>query len=230
MKEWLIAAVTLLSLGLGGVANADQNASSVARVQQFLFERLVDSGIAPERIRIQVFSPAVSLDACQPAEPFLPRDDTRLAGRISIGLRCSPDGNMVRYLQAELQILGERVIARRDIRPGEMIRADMLATEQVDLSRLPNHVLTDIDHAIGQQARRPLRQGQQLSAHALSTPQLVERGQMVNLEASGRGFRIRREGEALDNGARDDTVRVRTSNRDIIEARVVGPGALRVIF
>lgn len=248
LKEYLKPALILLSLCLGqtlylsqswgldqatdldNVANADDNTSSVARVQQFLFEQLVASGIAPDNIEINVFPPAASLDSCQQAEPFLPRGDTRLMGRVSVGLRCDTDGNRVRYLQAELRVYGERVIAARDINPGEMIQADMLATERVDLSRLPAQTLTDIDAAIGQQARRPLRQGQSLSAQMLSAPQLVQRGQMVSIEARGKGFSIRRQGEALDNGARGDTVRVRTDHRDVVEAQVTGPGVLTVTF
>ncbi|GEN23641.1 hypothetical protein HCU01_15900 [Halomonas cupida] len=242
LKEYLKPALILLSLcvsqawglsqvqGSDNVARADDNTSSVTRVQQFLFEQLVDSGIAPDNIGINVFPPAVSLDSCQQAEPFLPRDDTRLMGRVSVGLRCDTDGNRVRYLQAELHVYGERVIAARDINPGEMIQADMLATERVDLSRLPAQTLTDIDAAIGQQARRPLRQGQSLSEQVLSAPQLVQRGQLVSIEALGQGFRIRRQGEALDNGAQGDTVRVRTQNREIVEAQVAGPGVLTVTF
>lgn len=242
LKEYLKPALILLSLclgqslylgqswGLDSAASTDDNTSNMARVQQFLFEQLVASGIAPDNIEVNVFPPAASLDSCQQAEPFLPRDDTRLMGRVSVGLRCDTDGNHVRYLQAELHVYGERVVAARDISPGEVIRADMLTTERVDLSRLPAQALTDIDATIGQQARRPLRQGQSLSAQMLSAPQLVQRGQMVSIEALGQGFRIRRQGEALDNGARGDTVRVRTDHREVVEAQVAGPGVLTVTF
>lgn len=230
MKVCLTLSISLLASFLGGTASADDNDPNVARVEQFLFEQLRDSGVAPEDIEIDVFPPAAALDTCQHSEPFLARNDTRLMGRVSVGLRCGTEGNRVRYMQAELHVYGERVVAARDINPGEMIRSDMLTTERVDLGRLPAQSITDLNAAIGQQARRPLRQGQGLSAYALSAPQLVERGQRVSIEANGRGFRIRRQGEALDNGAQGDIVRIRMANREIVEAQVDGPGTLTVAF
>jgi len=207
-----------------GAATQD---SLTQQVQGFLYQHALPFG---DDVQIEVFPPAAHFPACEGAEVFLPRPDARPLGRVSVGVRCGLDGRRVRYLQAEVTVYGTHLVAARDIEPGERISADMLVRERVDLGRLPPQSLTDLQAAIGQQAKRRMRQGQSLSAYHLETPRLVQRGQAVSVEAQGNGFRIRRQGEALDEGGAGDTVRVRFANRDVQEARVAGPGLLSVTF
>ncbi len=69
-----------------------------------------------------------------------------------------------------------------------------------------------------------------IQSHQRRRPALVERRQAVTLVAGGEGFRISREGHALDDGALGGRVRVRLSNREVVVARVTGPGRARVTF
>ncbi|WP_108448582.1 flagellar basal body P-ring formation chaperone FlgA [Halomonas sp. BN3-1] len=203
---------------------------ALTRVESFLFEQALADGARPGDLDIQVFPPAASLADCRQPEPFLPRAGSRLAGRVSVGLRCEGERHRSRYLQAEITRLGERLVAARDIAPGERLSADMLTSERFDVSRLPSQALTDPQAAIGQIARRGIRQGQALSAHQLTSPKLVRRGEQVAVEASGRGFRISRQGEALEAGGLGDIVRVRVDRRQILDARVVEHGRLAVTY
>ncbi|HCK28683.1 MAG TPA: flagella basal body P-ring formation protein FlgA, partial [Alcanivorax sp.] len=77
---------------------------------------------------------------------------------------------------------------------------------------------------------RPLSAGTVIQSHQLRKPALVERRQAVTLVAGGEGFRISREGHALDDGALGGRVRVRLSNREVVTAQVTGPGRARVVF
>ena len=113
---------------------------------------------------------------------------------------------------------------------GSTTRAGMLSAEQGDLSRLPANAVLERDRIVGQEAARPLPAGTVIQSHQLRKPALVERRQAVTLVAGGEGFRISREGHALDDGALGGRVRVRLSNREVVTAQVTGPGRARVMF
>ena len=60
--------------------------------------------------------------------------------------------------------------------------------------------------------------------------QLIQRNRTVSVEAVGQGFRVVRQGEALQDGALGDTVRVRMGNRSILTGVVAGNGVVKVSF
>ncbi|MCA0974304.1 flagellar basal body P-ring formation protein FlgA [Halomonas denitrificans] len=226
-----LLATSLLTIACTAqAADEPQHTALLDRVEGFLFEQALTDGASPQDLQIEVFAPAADLTDCQAAEPFLPRAGTRLAGRVSVGLRCAGETHRTRYLQADITRMGWQLVAARDIAPGERLSDDMLSRERVDLARLSSQALNDPASAIGQVARRGIRQGQALASHQLSAPKLVRRGEQVAVEASGRGFRISRQGEALEAGGMGDRVRVRVDRRQVLEARVVDRGRLAVAF
>ncbi|WP_240349409.1 flagellar basal body P-ring formation chaperone FlgA [Halomonas binhaiensis] len=229
-SQWRLSALIMV-FTLPAIAAVSPNGNTItAQVEAFLSTRLQAEGATPEDTDIQVFPPADHLDACHSPVPFLPRPDQPLSGRIAIGVRCAENSQNVRYLQAEVHRFGNRLVITQDVATGERIRPEMLRQEQVDLSRMPAHILHDPINAIGLQARRPLQKGHSLSTRDLQAPRLVDRDQTVTIEASGQGFRLQRQGKALDAGGLGDMIRVRISQRNIIEARVAGPGILSVTF
>nr|WP_300307278.1 flagellar basal body P-ring formation chaperone FlgA [Halomonas sp.] len=226
-----VLSTLILVFALPAIAATSPNGNAIAeQVEAFLSTHLQAEGVTSEDIDIQVFPPATHLDSCNSPAPFLPRPDQPLSGRISIGVRCKESPQNVRYLQAEVHRFGNRLVITQDIAVGERIRPEVLRQERVDLSRMPAQLLHDPINAIGLQAKRPLRKGHSLTTRDLQAPRLVDRDQTVTIEASGQGFRLQRQGKALDAGGLGDTIRVRVSQRDIIEARVAGPGILSVTF
>ena len=140
------------------------------------------------------------------------------------------DGRQVRYIQAQVDVVGNYVVATRDIERGTLITSDMLGLRDGNLSSLAPQTLTDQADIIGKVAQRPIRSGGSFQAHFLQAPHLVERGQRVTVIAQGTGFRVSREGEAMTNGALGDIIRVRFGAREIAMARVTGQGVLVVDF
>ncbi|WP_269449418.1 MULTISPECIES: flagellar basal body P-ring formation chaperone FlgA [unclassified Halomonas] len=196
-------------------------------MHQFLYEETQALG---NDVVINLRAPSPHLPACADPEPFLTNQNDAPLGRVSVGVRCGTDSRQVRYLQAEVDVIGSYMVAAEDIERGSQITPDMLREEGGNLGDLSSRAITEPDDIIGKIARRPIASGTTMQTHFIQAPHLVERGQRVKVIAEGSSFRVSREGEALENGAMDDKVRVRFDSREVLSARVVERGTLMVDF
>lgn len=220
--SWLL--VLLIGFALPGVAD---ERVMLERVQALLYERASALG---DEVVIEISPPSARLGECVNPTPFLPNPEAELRSRVSVGVRCGEEGRQVRYLQASVEVIGRYVEVARRVERGQPLREDDLRLVSGNLGRLPGGAVMTLDEAIGQHATRPLAPGQTLQAHHMQSPRLVYRGDSVQVEAAGSGFRVQREGEAIDEGGMGESVRVRLPDRLILEGRVVGPGRVAVDF
>ena len=197
------------------------------QVHQFLYQETQALG---EEVVIDLRPPSPHLPECIQPEPFLPNANQAPLGRVSVGVRCGENGRQVRYLQAQIDVIGSYVVAARDIERGTLITSNMLSERGGNLGDLSAQALTAEEDIVGKIAQRPIRTGSAFLAHYLQAPDLVERGQRVTVVAQGSAFRVSREGEALENGALGEQVRVRFGSREIMTARVTDRGVLVVDF
>lgn len=179
-------------------------------------------------VTVTVPAPEVALPPCTDPQPFLPGHDQRLLGRVTVGVRCG-DGQ-TRYLQARVTAIGQYWVAARDIPVGTLVTASMLEARSGDLATLPRLAVLDENAAVGRVATRTLARGSVIQGSQLQAPALIQRNRTVSVEAVGQGFRVVRQGEALQDGALGDTVRVRMSNRSILTGVVAGEGVVKVSF
>lgn len=199
----------------------------MSRVHQFLFDATQALG---EEVAIDVRPPSPHLPVCIDPTPFFPNANQPPLGRVSVGVRCGTDQRQIRYLQAHVEVMGRYVVASRDIERGTLITRDMLVEQQGNLSALSSQTLVHAEDVVGKVAQRSLRSGAPFLDYAVQAPALVARGQRVTVLAEGPAFRVSREGEALDNGALGEQVRVRFGQREIVTARVVESATLVVDF
>ena len=197
------------------------------QVHQFLYQETQALG---EEVVIDLRPPSPHLPKCIQPEPFLPNANQAPLGRVSVGVRCGENGRQVRYLQAQIDVIGSYVVAARDIERGTLITSNMLSERGGNLGDLSAQALTAEEDIVGKITQRPIRSGSAFLAHYLQAPDLVERGQRVTVVAQGSAFRVSREGEALENGALGEQVRVRFGSREIMTARVTDRGILVVDF
>lgn len=218
-------ALTFMAMLLGAYAHglSPSQQTLVEDVQRFLYAQAGGG-----ELLIEVHPPSAHLPDCDAPQPFLVQPDTPLRGRVAVGVRCGDQGRQVRYMQADIGVIGSYLVAATDIAAGAVIRAEHLTTEHGNLAQLPRHVAEQPEQLIGQQSRRHLRAGSTLQTTFFTAPTVVERGQSVVVEAGGANFRVSREGEAMESGTLGQRIRVRFGPRDIISATVMGEGRLTV--
>ena len=149
--------------------------------------------------------------------------------RVSVRL-VAEGGRQVRYLQAEVGVIGEYPVLAEGLPAGATVMPEHLTLQSGNLAELPNRTLLDINTIVGQATVRALNPGQPLQEYQLRSVPLVERNQRVTVEARGVAFRISREGQALEPGGLGERIRVRFDNREVITAEVAGEGLLVVDF
>ncbi|AQU84568.1 MULTISPECIES: flagellar basal body P-ring formation chaperone FlgA [unclassified Halomonas] len=218
----------LCFLTTGATLQAHANDQTlIESVQQFLYQHSQALG---QEVVINISAPSPHLPACISPEPFFPNANQTPIGRVSVGVRCGESRQQVRYIQAQIDVIGSYAVASQDIERGTLITRDMLSQREGNLGDLAAQALTDQNDIIGMVTQRPVRSGSTFQAHYLQAPHLVERGQRVTVIAEGAGFRVSREGEALANGAQGERIRVRFDTREIVTARIIAQGLLMVDF
>ncbi|QJX02095.1 flagellar basal body P-ring formation protein FlgA [Alcanivorax sp. IO_7] len=221
------SALLLTGLLLAPTASMAADDLLAARVRAFLAQRA--AGLDGQ-VSVTVAPATAVLPPCPSPRPFMPGRDQPLAGQVTVGIHCDDLGAMVRYRRARVSVIGDYWVTARRLEAGTVIDDGALERRHGDLAALPDQAVLSKEALLGREARRTLAAGQVPRAHQIRRPPLVARRQTVNLVAGGEGFRITREGRALDEAGLGDPVRVRLPNREVVTARVTGPGEARVDY
>lgn len=127
-----ILCLSLLSLGFSFHAHAN-NQLLVDTVQQFLYQESQSLG---QEVMIDISPPSAHLPECIAPEPFFPNANQSPIGRISVGVRCGENRRQVRYIQAQIDIIGSYAVAGQDIDRDTLITSDMLTSREGNLGDL----------------------------------------------------------------------------------------------
>ena len=199
-----------------------------ARVREFLQAQA--AGL-PGEVAIQVspLDPNNQLPACAALEPFLPAG-TRAWGRISVGVRCASPVTWTAYLQAQVSVVADYLIAARPLRAGQIVGPADIGQRRGDLTALADNTLTDGTQAMGHHTRFAVAAGTPIRGDMLRIPHAVRQGQNVPVVSVGPGFRVSSEGRAMNNAAPGESVRVRLSNGQVVTGVAQPGGTVEVSF
>lgn len=138
---------------------------------------------------------------------------------------------MLRFL-AILLILGwvmptwaDVVVATGTIRSQQLIGPNDVV---LDTGSVPG-ALTQLDDAIGREARINIYPGRPLRAGDLQEPAVVDRNELVTLQYTNGGLLIITEGRSLDRAGLGERLRVQNlASRATVTGIVAGPGLVTV--
>ncbi|MCT8469803.1 flagellar basal body P-ring formation protein FlgA [Chromohalobacter canadensis] len=215
----------LLAIAATPAALATSDDAIAQATRHFLMSQAASLG---DDVDVELKSDTSRLPECRSPQPFLPREGVP-QGRVMVGIRCNND-ERVRYVQATVSASVRFLVAATALKRGERLSADMLDWERADVSRRPRNALDDPSQAIGKVVTQRLAQGMALRSDRLRQPYLVHRGEPVTLIAGGEGFSVTREGEALNNGGKGDSVRARMPDGEVLQGQVDARGRLAVRY
>lgn len=171
-----------------------------------------------------VRTPSAQWPACETPQLQLP-GNSRQWGNLSIAASC---GQNRRYLQVQVQVTGDYLVANHQLTRGTAVSAADFRTETGRLDTLPARALVDGTHLAEAIALRDIPPGQPVTASMLRQPWRVKTGQSVMVTASGDGFNASSEGRALSNAGVAQTVRVRMGNGQVVSGRVGEDGNILI--
>ncbi len=133
----------------------------------------------------------------------------------------------------KVEVFGRQpvLLAARDLRRGEPVRASDFVSHLVDCRKLGNDVVSRLPADGLYQLSCNLAAGQPLPARRLKPFRLIRRGELVRVRLEQGGIRITTRGVAMNNGALREVIAVRNPvSRKIYQARVVGNGEVVVVY
>ena len=224
VQAWLLAAaLTVVLVLLGGTvaAHAEEAAAPLAPdlLDSVRSLALVNTA-AKEGLRVEVaigqLDPRLRLAACQRIEPYVPVG-VRLWGKARIGLRCK-EGPIAWnvYLPITVKVFGRALIVPAGAEVGSTITAADLSEAEVDLAEDFSPAIVDAKFAEGRVLTQVIKPGQTLRQAQLKPRQYFAAGETVKVIASGQGFALEAEGQALNNGIEGQPAKVRTESGRIL--------------
>lgn len=128
-------------------------------------------------------------------------------------------------VNVEVQVLLPVLFSTQVIERGDSITAAMLKRQEVDVAKAMRGFYQREEQLIGMGAKRRIRENQQLSQELISLPLLVHRGDKVKVVAGRDGIAASVSGEAQENGAEGELIRVKNiSSGKNISAKVLEAG------
>ena len=109
-----------------------------------------------------------------------------------------------------------------------VLAADDLRSTEANLAASPAAALTQQALAVGRTLARPLAAGDTVHASDLRARQWFAAGDTVRIVATGAGWRISGEGQALAAGLEGQMVRVRTESGRIVSGLAVAERLIEV--
>ena len=162
------------------------------------------------RIEVQLgaLDSRLKLAPCSRSEAFLPPGPAH-RGKSRVGLRCleGPVAWTV-YLPINVQIYAATLAARSGLAAGTVLTAADLVPVQADWAAGPQPPVALASELVGRTLARNVNAGQALYPADLRRRQWFASGDKVRVLASGHGFAITTEGQALGDGLEGQPVRV----------------------
>lgn len=153
-------------------------------------------------------------------------------GSLRFTLLTRVDGQTVsnQSIRVEVEALAEIAVATSALRRGEILSAQDIELRYQNIAKIKEPIF-DQTEVIGKRLTRSVRLGDPLQRHQIEFPPVIKRGELVVIQASGRGLTLTAAGEARQDGRAGESIRVMNSNsRKEVLCQVVAPGLVTVEF
>ena len=233
-KQALALGWAVFALAFAALALAEQKIHPPAEIEAAAQAFLEDSAQAAQhngRVEVTIgrLDPRLRLTACaEPLQAFQPAG-ARLSGHTSVGVRCAGPASWSIYLSADVEVFAETLVLTRALARNAALTPDDVKSTESEVSGLGQGYLQRPEDIEGMVTRRPLAAGTVLTPAMVKAPHIIKRGDRVRLVSGDGSIRVEMMGEAVNNGARGDRVRVRALNsKRIVEGWVVSPSVVKV--
>jgi flagella basal body P-ring formation protein FlgA len=157
--------------------------------------------------------------------------EERYLGNVALTMQFSVDGEEARNLRVAgfVQVEQDVVRTTRPLNRDEAIGMDDVRVERLALTSEPGRYLSGVEQAVGKRVIRNIGSGEILDPTFLAKPLLITRGEPVTIVYQKPGLRLTARGQAREDGAAGDLVRViNLSSSKLLSCRVLDSGTVLV--
>ena len=124
----------------------------------------------------------------------------------------------------------EVYVPARTLSTGEMIAEADLQILSVPTRDLSSNAVVDLKSLVGMEVKRTLKEGSIIRKNAIAAPILVYKKELVTLTVETNQMRLTAQGQAMDDGAMGDVIRVMNlTSKKVISAVVSGKQSATVV-
>ncbi|WP_067276014.1 flagellar basal body P-ring formation chaperone FlgA [Mitsuaria sp. 7] len=190
--------------------------------------------VAPNQARVEIeigkLDPRLRLAPCAQIQPYLP-PGTRMWGRSRLGLRCVAGVTKWNVtLPLTIKVYGQAFVAAADLPTGTILTQEHFRLAEVDIAGESGAIYTQSEAWLGRHLAKPVAAGQALRSVDLKLRQWVQPGDRVQVMATGDGYAIAGEGQAMGVGLEGQDVRVRFDNGRMATGRTIGERRVEVVL
>lgn len=154
-------------------------------------------------------------------------------GRVSITVRVEVEHEKTSpiYISGWVDLFDEVVCAEHDIPRGQQIKREDIGLSSKNLSKSPPGLMTSADRVEGTVAKSRIGKGSTIRDSMIAESPMIRKGDVVKIVAKSGLLTVVAQGISKEEGRMGQQVMVQNiqSNKNI-PARVVGPGAVEVLF
>ncbi|WP_420404664.1 flagellar basal body P-ring formation chaperone FlgA [Nisaea sp.] len=182
-------------------------------VRTAIEERLVEDYIA-DRVEVDITNRRLTMMVPSDMEPEVKVEsldynsrNQRFAALISV-----PIGNeksLRAKVQGEVHAVIEVPVLNRHASPGETIRENDIVWTDMQARRSNHNTVTSADQIVGMSVRRPISAGRVIRRTDVVPIRLIRKGDLVTMVFSTSMMTLTLRGQALEDGARRDSIRVK---------------------
>lgn len=228
---WRCLGVAACALGwLPATAAPALPAEAVAQALALLQQAA--QALAPAGARVSARAGALDarlrLAPCARVQPFLVAGAPAW-GTTRVGLRCAEGPTAWRaFLSAQVEVIAPAWVSKAGLAAGTAWSAEQWEVADTDWASQTAPPLGPSTHLAGRVLARPVAPGQALRETDLRSRRWFSNGQAVRIVASGEGYQINIDGQALGHGMEGQPVRVRTDAGRIVTGVAVGEALVEV--
>lgn len=149
--------------------------------------------------------------------------------RLRYEIVCPGNGGWTLGVTVKTSVKTQRITSAQTLERGRVIGPEDVVLSEQSVTLLQEQIFTTPQEVVGHTVKRRINAGQTITPALLDQPVLVNRGQRVALVINHQGIEARTTGEALKQGRKGETIRVRNiSSQRVVDGKVEAEGVVRV--
>ncbi len=216
--------ITLLGLSAGPV-----RADLLTEVTRFAAEqaqtRYPNGNVS---VNTRALDPRVRLPECDDLTLTLQGD--RRVGRVAVSARCQHPQPWHVFVTTEISVTMPVVVSRQSILRNVILGPEHVGLESREIGRLRTDYLTNVEQAIGRQAKRAILENAVIFNRLVVAAKLVKKGDKVTIRATHGMVTVATVGTAMRDGVAGEQIPIRNRNSNrLVNAWVIGRGLVTTV-
>ena len=216
-----------MSSAIAGTFQSHKSIYQAAR--NFIRSDVISQKNKQAEIKIGTLDSRLKLKQCtKPLQAFLP-NGSRDMGKITIGVKCKGTNPWSLHVPVTISVFKKVLVASRQLQKGTVLTESDIKLKKIDLAKLHYGFFEQLKQGTGKKLKKRILAGAVLTPAMLKNPQLIRRGQQINIMAQSGRMMVRMKGKALANGAVGERIKVmNVKSRKKLEGVVTSSGEVNV--